>query len=95
MSTSTYDHPFTYERLAELDIAPMQARILMLMGDDVEQEWSAKTLSDHFRGPSLGAVSYHVRTLVRKGYLRKTREQRVRGAIATFYKVNLRKRSTR
>lgn len=77
----------TFEQLAVLDLNPRQARIVVLMQADVEQEYSAKTLAERF-GWTLGTTSYHVRALAKARWLRKTRTSRVRGAIQQWYVLN-------
>lgn len=72
-----------------LEIPPRQARIVMLMQASPEDEWSAKTLADHF-GWSLGATAYHVRALAGDGWFRKPRTARVRGAMQSWYRLDLR-----
>lgn len=74
----------TAEDLMLLELAPRQARIVLLMQQDPDREWAPDTLRLHF-GWTLGATAYHVRALRKQGWLRKPRKSQVRGALQSWY----------
>lgn len=97
MTTTT--NAFTYEQLVLGGQAhPIRVRILMVMGEDLEQRWSASDMTQELveRGvkvngkvPTLGAVSYHFRTLKADRWIvRAGKPGRVRGAIETYYRID-------
>lgn len=87
------DNAFTYEKLVLAGQAhPTRILILRVMGEDLDTRWSASDMTDELRERghkvTLGAVSYHFRTLAAKRWLVKAGHQRVRGAIESFYRVD-------
>lgn len=97
MSTTT-DNVFTYEKLVLNGVAhPTRVRILMVMGEDADKRWSPSDMTvelNHRRRTgeepfTLGAVSYHFRTLAAKRWIVKSgKPGRVRGALENFYKID-------
>lgn len=74
----------TTDNATTLNATLLRLRILAAVAQGGEA--SPKTISQKVDA-NLGLVAYHVRALARGGLLKRSREQRVRGAIQTFYRV--------
>lgn len=69
-----------------LETHPLRSRILELVG--AAGELTPVALAG-LTGQRLGTVAYHVRTLASAGALELAREERVRGAVAHYYRVTV------
>lgn len=71
-----------WERIARAKVHRVQVQILDAVADHSELS-PAQFARD--KGIEVGKAGYHFRTLEADGFLRRTREQPVRGAVEHFY----------